>query len=770
MSVLRDLLRKLANIRKQPFYILTFYYLSAIACKSSVAQVTPDTTLPNNTTITEQRDTTLIEGGTSRGNNLFHSFNEFSVSTGRTAHFNNSSNIQNIISRVTGKSISNIDGTLKANSTANLILINPNGIIFGNNASLNIGGSFIGSTANSVNFADNTKFSAIEPQAPSLLTVSIPTGLQFGVTAAPIRNESQASPDNAINIFNEPVGLQVETSKTLALVGGDIIIDGGSLTATGGQIELGSVGVDSLVSLNPTNQGWNLGYSGVKNFQNIKINGTETSSTVDVGGNIGGGYIQVQGKTVELIGIATLVTQNKSDTDGGDIAITTNKLIVQDGAQVLTSTLSRGRGGDLNVNASESVELIGEVNGFFSGLFSGTGAAGNAGDIRVNTTRLRILDGAQISSVSTGEIQNLSNLRRFIPATGSGGNITVNASEFLEVAGSSANNSPSTISAQTSSSGDAGKVNITTNKLIIQNEAMVIVGSVRLKPRANIIYPEDISNLGKAGELNVTVRSILLDNQGRILSTADLGNGGNISLQVEDLLLMRRNSQISTSAGRAGSGGDGGNITINTPSGFIVGVPDENSDITANAFFGSGGKVEINTYSIFDIEVRSREYLINKLGTSDPTQIDPGKLLTNDISAISQLNPSLNGEVIVTTPDVDANRGLVVFPSTQLLSTQFALGCQLTPGNNDGQFFIIGRGGLPTNPKEVLRSQSIDVGWVTLPQGGENRTIRSDKAHLKKESPIVEAQRWVVDKNGDVVLLAYSPIYNSSLTKDSCNS
>jgi filamentous hemagglutinin family protein len=749
---------------------LTFYYLSAIACKSSVAQVTPDTTLPNNTTITEQRDTTLIEGGTSRGNNLFHSFNEFSVSTGRTAHFNNSSNIQNIISRVTGKSISNIDGTLKANSTANLILINPNGIIFGNNASLNIGGSFIGSTANSVNFADNTKFSAIEPQAPSLLTVSIPTGLQFGVTAAPIRNESQASPDNAINIFNEPVGLQVETSKTLALVGGDIIIDGGSLTATGGQIELGSVGVDSLVSLNPTNQGWNLGYSGVKNFQNIKINGTETSSTVDVGGNIGGGYIQVQGKTVELIGIATLVTQNKSDTDGGDIAITTNKLIVQDGAQVLTSTLSRGRGGDLNVNASESVELIGEVNGFFSGLFSGTGAAGNAGDIRVNTTRLRILDGAQISSVSTGEIQNLSNLRRFIPATGSGGNITVNASEFLEVAGSSANNSPSTISAQTSSSGDAGKVNITTNKLIIQNEAMVIVGSVRLKPRANIIYPEDISNLGKAGELNVTVRSILLDNQGRILSTADLGNGGNISLQVEDLLLMRRNSQISTSAGRAGSGGDGGNITINTPSGFIVGVPDENSDITANAFFGSGGKVEINTYSIFDIEVRSREYLINKLGTSDPTQIDPGKLLTNDISAISQLNPSLNGEVIVTTPDVDANRGLVVFPSTQLLSTQFALGCQLTPGNNDGQFFIIGRGGLPTNPKEVLRSQSIDVGWVTLPQGGENRTIRSDKAHLKKESPIVEAQRWVVDKNGDVVLLAYSPIYNSSLTKDSCNS
>lgn len=196
------------------FSTISLFWLTLIS--PTLAQVIPDTTLPNNSAVSSSRNIFKIEGGTQAGSNLFHSFQEFSIPKNGEAFFNNATNIQNIFSRVTGGKISNIDGLIRSNGNANLFLINPNGIIFGPNARLNIGGSFIGSTASSIKFANDTDFSATEPFAKPLLTINVPIGLQFSSNPGSIINQSKAV------ALNNQVGLAVQPGQTLALVGGDI--------------------------------------------------------------------------------------------------------------------------------------------------------------------------------------------------------------------------------------------------------------------------------------------------------------------------------------------------------------------------------------------------------------------------------------------------------------------------------------------------------------------------------------------------------------------
>jgi filamentous hemagglutinin family protein len=117
-----------------------------------------------------------IDGGAIRGSNLFHSFQEFNIDNGSGAYFSNPESISNILSRVTGNNLSNILGTLGVLGNANLFLINPNGIVFGPNARLDVGGSFFASTADSILFENGVEFAASNPEAPPLLTINIPIG------------------------------------------------------------------------------------------------------------------------------------------------------------------------------------------------------------------------------------------------------------------------------------------------------------------------------------------------------------------------------------------------------------------------------------------------------------------------------------------------------------------------------------------------------------------------------------------------------------------
>jgi filamentous hemagglutinin family protein len=185
------------------------------------AQVTSDNTLGVEQSVIRSSPTFSleIEGGSIRGSNLFHSFRDFNIPEGQSLYFQNPIGIRNIIGRVTGGNPSNILGTIGVSGgTANLFLINPNGIIFGANARLDVGGSFVATTAPTVQFGTQGFFSSFAPDAPPLLTVNPSAFLFNQANPASIVNLSTTS----LGILPAPLdigrqGLQVPDGKSLIL-------------------------------------------------------------------------------------------------------------------------------------------------------------------------------------------------------------------------------------------------------------------------------------------------------------------------------------------------------------------------------------------------------------------------------------------------------------------------------------------------------------------------------------------------------------------------
>ncbi|MGB3638350.1 MAG: filamentous hemagglutinin N-terminal domain-containing protein [Rivularia sp. (in: cyanobacteria)] len=393
----------------------------------AMAQVTSDGT--TNTNINKNGNNFDILNGIQKGNNLFHSFKEFSIPNGSSAIFNNSTDVVNIINRVTGGNISNIDGLIKANGNANLFLINPAGIVFGENARLDISGSFLGSTAESILFKDGFEFKAVNPEEKPLLTVSVPVGLQMGTnsgnisvngsghslmaqdaTFAPYINRSSFIP------FQLRPGLQVKPGQTLALIGGDIQLDGGILTAESGKIELASLR-EGKVSFSDL-KGFGLNDAEVSNFGNIQL---LSRTLVDVSG-AGAGSVNIQG----------------------------NQLNIKDGSVVMVQNRGIQAAGDINVRA-KSVELNGAIPNtqIRSSLVNETlPTGGNTGNINIKTEDLSVLDGASVFTRTFG--------------LGSAGLININATESLDVMGVSAVNPDqfSAIGSATLSPGKSGNIKL----------------------------------------------------------------------------------------------------------------------------------------------------------------------------------------------------------------------------------------------------------------------------------------------------------------------
>ncbi len=436
------------------------------------AQIVPDATLPNQTTVTPTGNISVIEGGTAVGGNLFHSFREFSVGTGSEVFFNNSVDIGNIISRVTGGKLSNIDGLIRANGAANLFLINPSGMIFGPNASLTIGGSFFGSTASGIRLADGSVFSATNPQAPPLLTVNVPIGLQVG--------------SNPVDITVQQSRLQVSPKNTLALFGGNVNIEGGNLSAPGGQVVLGGLaaaGELGIVGFAPSfPEGVARGNISIGNGAILDVMGSggggislfagnvELSGGSQVLGGIAAESEQVLAAagdiSVSATGRVTLaeksaianIVESGGAGNGGNIAVTSEALVLASGSRIAATTRSRGFAGNIQLNAN-AIDLSGfSDDGLFSGVlsYSENADSGAGGNITINpsdrpqgTVRLAnrgFIAAVTNSSKNSGSIQiNVSNLivesgGQILTLTGNSGEageIAVNATGSVNISGSS---------------------------------------------------------------------------------------------------------------------------------------------------------------------------------------------------------------------------------------------------------------------------------------------------------------------------------------------
>lgn len=489
----------------------------------------------------------------------------------------------------------------------------------------------------------------------------------------------------------------------------------------------------------------------VNTRQLLATRGTDIAANARGAGRVGNVTVNAS-ERVELSGVRIVFEQDErrleataigasswGDSGGGDagtVTVNTQHLIVRDGAIVATMAVfpeGEGQGGDLVINAIESVELSGTSSdgSIASGLYGDNFSSGDAGNVRVNTRRLDVLDGAVISASTVSE--------------GQGGNIIINTSESINLNGTTSDgrasgvfalsglpgfSSPTlrflqarlqedvgtifavedvltALSVISSTSGQGGDIRINTGQLNIENGASVGVSS---------------EFEGNAGDIHIDANMIFLNDRGAIASETASGEGGNINLTVGDLLLLRRNSRISTTAGTAQAGGNGGNITISAP--FIVAVPGENSDITANAFSGRGGNINITANAIYGLKIQ------------------PQLTSRSDITASSEVG--LNGTIVLNTLGIDVTRGLTELPQ-DVPEPELLNACEEARGNSGIASSLIdsGRMGIPIAPDQAIAPDNIQIPLATMGESAETPEIDA-------------AIAWVELGNGEMMLVSAS--------------
>ena len=644
----------------------------------------------------------VITGGKEAGNNLFHSFSEFSVPSDFTVHFDNKVNIENIFSRVTGGSISDINGVIKANGDASLFLLNPAGIIFGPGAELDLGGSFIATTAKAIVFSDGSEFSAANTETEALLTVDIPIGLQYGKSPGAI----VADPSNSTT--ESLPKLSIKPGNTIALVGGEVSLRSTTLETNAARTEIGSVSAREFVTLQPSNNGWSMNYDGVNEFGKVELS---AGSRIESGN---GGSVQIQGK--EIVVRLSIIDNIISETvKGGNIDLIATDLIEIDGSLILTqvgesrdeNNIITGKGGNILLQGKR----VNLSNG--SGISAGTLSEGNGGDVTIDAKDLIELSGRREDNIS-------SFITTSTGGNGEGGKILVNTGDLLLQDGGQ-------IRAASFGNGAGGEIIVNTEDLLLQDGGQIRADSTEVG--GGTAGTIDVNATGSI-EISGTAIELTSEEQepeSGFFATTESGTGGIINLTAKSILL-RDNGAISA---RAENEGTGGNIKINTAT-LVLFNP---SEISARADEGMGGNIQINAQGLF---------------------VDSG---FDDEPITASSNLGIDGVVDINTPDVDsAIETKVPERSPLAVANLIYTGCSLAKDYVSSQFHSIGRGGLPFNPLEEIMTEDVmvDLGDAEL-SSQKTKIDWSSSSVTSEPQEIREVTDWTINQKGNIELIASTP-------------
>lgn len=467
-----------------------FCYFLLFSNTSSYAEVITDGTVGLHTHLSGQM--TIPQSlGTTAGNNLFHSFQSFNINTGESAIFTGSNSIQNVISRVTGGQVSNINGLLKSEvGNANFYFINPAGVTFGANATIDVPAAFYVSTADNLRFADGKQFSAINPSA-SNLTIAEP--VSFGFLGNHVAD---------INVQNSY--LNFKTGSKVSLSGSNIAINSGQIISNAGDIQLYATGnAAAEISLNQLTTDTLLG--------NLSITGINYRSKIDASGN-GAGRLVLRAGLVDISN-AYLFADNTGSLDassGKGIDIIANNLTLNN-SSITAESVGLGNAAPIDINLTGLLKITGDMSDTI--IRSAAWNQGDASKVSIKANEV-LIDGKNANRIVVGILSDAE-----LNSTGGNAGVVSIKSNKLTVSNSG------TIRSNTWSSGNAGTV------------------SVDVSGDINLLHGGQISTStfgqGNAGNIHVTAHNLLIDRQ--IGNTSAQNNSANNFLNANNVVVQEQN-------------------------------------------------------------------------------------------------------------------------------------------------------------------------------------------------------------------------------------